>query len=634
MTVEQRLAVPAAVAWGGCIDADPAHRVVQRQVSSRVLLLPRVGSGGAALRPEDARTMGYPARPEASPVVLARPLAEAPRASPPTRVVLPVTSRAALHSQGAGVLPAAFPVSPLVRAARDPLVVPMTPRPVFRSGTAGALQAAAPSSPAAKASLPSALPPPQPSALPAPSEPLTPAELAPWMHAARAFRMNADFEVRCIKDVPKKDLPSLMAAMKRESQGKPTIQALADKLLLSRLLDNLDVPQMPLLLGVREPSEVPRELERFLQDRLSSGDASGEAVLKPTHLSNGEGVLTLRVIKPEELEGTKQCLEKALRQHMSKKASKMESEALQSLMPGYIAQPKYQSVVGFKAPLELRVLSLWGRVRMGTWWWGSNAPQRNLWICRRPRSKDELSDDDRWEAVHEHVGRNQGFDRAVQLFLQHMPSMALVAEHVATAVGAPLLRCDFFLGSSSWGVRLNEVAYGSGIEYRRRGKADEANGGTRPVVDDAAAVAQILQGGMEQCATWLAPECLLSKIGVRGRTYEQMEVRMLPQRSRRQLPGRLLRALGNVSRTAAHAVPEERCITPPPSPGRSRAPVASVAAAPSDSPTRRAAGSTPAARRGQHRSAGVHDSPGAAGSVHTLARPSKRKTQSSKRRIG
>merc|ERR1711985_190354 len=99
-------------------------------------------------------------------------------------------------------------------------------------------------------------------------------------------------------------------------------------------------------------------------------------------------------------------------------------------MPGMIVQPRYVSSVGFRAPLELRVSTLWGRARVGNWWWGrrenkDEAPHRNVWLIRRLQSQVCISDSDVWEVLHEHPGRNVGFDEAVRLFQHHMPRAAL-----------------------------------------------------------------------------------------------------------------------------------------------------------------------------------------------------------------
>ena len=51
------------------------------------------------------------------------------------------------------------------------------------------------------------------------------------------------------------------------------------------------------------------------------------------------------------------------------------------------------------------------------------------------------------------------------------------------------------MGNSKWGVRLNEVAYGSGVDYRRRGAASKpmGNAWVGGLMDDGPAIAEILQ---------------------------------------------------------------------------------------------------------------------------------------------
>lgn len=382
-------------------------------------------------------------------------------------------------------------------------------------------------------------------------EPLTGDELQCWLNEASNFRMNSDFEVQGMKDVAKHDLMGVMNAMKVASEGKMTIQALGDKIILSRIMDNLDVPQMALLLAVQDPGEVRQQVELFVDSHLLQQDAP-DVILKPTHLSNGEGVAFQQRITPDLRDATVEFIELHVQKFLAKRASEFESLALQSLSPGFIAQAKYQSSVAFGLPLELRVTALWGRVRVGVWWWGDLAPQRNAWVVRRPHTPGEFSDLDDWEALHEHDGENPGFEAALSLFQMHMPKMVATTEHMANAVGAPFLRADFFVGNVEFGVRLNEVAYGSGVEYRRR------DGGVH--YNDAAAIAQILQEGTEVCHSHLPAEVFLKRLGLHGEAYGEASVQPLPIPQRVPLPPGALRA--EKDHHSAQAVPPDQCETP------------------------------------------------------------------------
>lgn len=396
------------------------------------------------------------------------------------------------------------------------------------------------------------------------------ADIEPWLDAARSFPLNSDFDFANALDASGKrlDLYSLRKVMKAESAGKRTIQVLSDKLLLHGLLQNLGVPQMPLILAIRGDEDVtaPREaVSRLVEERIST-EEDKEVVMKPTHLSGGTGVVIISKVTPEYRGATIDYLESHAKKFMKEKAHADESAALRSLRPGFIAQPKYQSVVGFKTPLELRVVTLWGKARLGVWWWGRAGQKggenagRNAWLVRRAAKQGELSGEDTWEVVHGHVGANPGFERGLELFWRHMPAMAATAEGVARAVGAPFLRCDFFVGCPRWGVRLNEVAYGCGADYRTSlrgtgtedvkveqaimapcgppGSASAMVGGFRATVDDSEAVALILQEGMARCEFRMPPESFLSRLGVQGRSYADTVV--LEKLPPPPLPERLL----------------------------------------------------------------------------------------------
>eukprot|EP00927_Polykrikos_kofoidii_P045031 TRINITY_DN3889_c0_g1_i1.p1 TRINITY_DN3889_c0_g1~~TRINITY_DN3889_c0_g1_i1.p1 ORF type:complete len:729 (+),score=92.09 TRINITY_DN3889_c0_g1_i1:78-2264(+) len=373
-------------------------------------------------------------------------------------------------------------------------------------------------------------------------------DIEPWLVAAQSFELNTDFDFStgCSAGHGKLDLPALRKLMREESAGKRTIQVLSDKFLLHGLLQNLGVPQMPLLLSLRgdEPrlSTCKQEIERLVRDHLSEREKEN-VVMKPTHLSSGSGVVVISQVAPEYHEATVNFLDHHVKRYIAETAHADESAALRSLRPGFIAQPEYQSVVRFETPLELRVVTLWGKARLGIWWWG-NAKKgnqhagRNAWFVRRPASAGKLSDSDTWEVVHEHVGTNVGFDCALELFHRHMSAMGVAAEKVARAVGAPFLRCDFFVGCPKWGIRLNEVAYGCGADYRTslhhlandRGTQAPSLKGTqcrvlsRNSIDDSGAVARILQEGMSRCEVKRAPDFFLERLGVCGHTYSDTVV--------------------------------------------------------------------------------------------------------------
>lgn len=136
--------------------------------------------------------------------------------------------------------------------------------------------------------------------------------------------------------------------------------------------------------------------------------------------------------------------------------------------------------------------------------------------------------------------------------------MAATTEALAAAVGAPFLRADFFVGSPTMGVRLNEVAYGCGVDYKTRSENGQ-------IADDAPAIAQILQEGMALCQSKLSPDNFLSKLGARGRCYSELEVAPVPPEQRLQASpsGGGLRLGDEVDDCALGCiVPEEMCHTP------------------------------------------------------------------------
>lgn len=395
-----------------------------------------------------------------------------------------------------------------------------------------------------------------------------------WLRAAADFEMSSDFDLAAsLSGRPALDLPSLMVLMKEQSAGKQTIQALGDKLTLHQILKNMGVPQMPALLALQTGDR--NQVQRFVEEHLCRTDEGH--IVKPTHLSNASGVLLLARPTADQVASAVDVIHSHVQRFLLEKAAINESAALRSLRPGFLGQPQYESVVGFKSPLELRVVVLWGKARLAVWWWGrpgdqsTTFSQRNSWLVRCPLQEGLLSPNDPWEAIHEHPGAewNPGFKAALEMFRREIGRAAELAEAVATAVGAPFLRADFFVGSPRWGLRLNEVAYGCGVDYRNIGPATPS--GKRSVVDDAPAIARILQDGMAACRNRRPPQHFLGKLGVKGHSYFDMSV--MPMGSWcSQLVQQCHRASARPDGIAELTVPEELCKTMPPGSRQLRGP--------------------------------------------------------------
>merc|ERR1711971_67438 len=140
-----------------------------------------------------------------------------------------------------------------------------------------------------------------------------------------------------------------------------------------------------------------------------------------------------------------------------------------------------------------------------------------------------------------------------------MPAMAQAAEAISKAVGAPFLRSDFFVGSEKWGVRLNEVAYGSGVECRRKGISAVSGSLDDRGIDDLPVIARILQEGFSRCTKKKTARNFLEPLGAVGETYEVLKVKrpkVVPlalRAARSQLPKPALKAFEKVWK----AVPSE-----------------------------------------------------------------------------
>ena len=329
-------------------------------------------------------------------------------------------------------------------------------------------------------------------------------DLRPWLEAATNFTMNTDFELEGVCRSDRLDPAKLMAVMKKQSTGKKSIQALGDKYILQHLIKEIGVPQMPLIASIRSGFGFPASINKFIDD-VDACDADFKIIAKPTHLSSGRGAFIIKGGAGTPTDTPAAC--DKICTWLVKDAGETESEALRQLKPGYIAQPMYSPCSCFKLPAELRVVTVWGKARIAVWWWGRGENSyMNTWFIQKTP--------DLWDVLHKNPDVNPAFEAALNLFTVELHHIAPLAESIASAVGAPFLRSDFFVGDPKWGVRLNEVAYGSGIDLI----SQDARGKLR---DDLFVISRLLYSGLSRCRKE-SPDWFLSKLGLRGASYSEL----------------------------------------------------------------------------------------------------------------
>lgn len=104
-------------------------------------------------------------------------------------------------------------------------------------------------------------------------------------------------------------------------------------------------------------------------------------------------------------------------------------------------------------------------------------------------------------------------------------------------------------------MRLNEVAYGCGCDYR-----NIAGDGSGRIVDDQPTIAHILQEGAPRCHRKLPPEQFLAAVGATGRSYLDLRVASIPPHMRRSLPPGALRDEGDPN-ALNYELPQDLCGT-------------------------------------------------------------------------
>jgi len=334
------------------------------------------------------------------------------------------------------------------------------------------------------------------------------------------FELNADFQISVEPNDQQASLEELVCTIRCDSVNKLTPQALSDKLVRHRIVSNLGIPQMPVHYLVQGNSVEKAEVENFVLTHLC-GPQSHPVAIKPTHLRNGVGVIFVGRVAPEDgPQPTVNYLVHHMNKYLAQRPESCEHCEDDLLKPGFMAQEKYEAFLGFDRPLELRVFVLWGRCRLASWWsHGANSgDQPIVTLARNLVHNSRSGSTDEWSVLHSRAGSDPMYYKALEVLQCEVQTIAATAESLATEVGSPFLRADFFVGSERWGIRLNDVACGDALNNSLLELSDESSN------SHALAIAHAIRDGHSLCQRRFPPEHFLSRLGVRGGCYKDMVV--------------------------------------------------------------------------------------------------------------
>jgi len=337
-----------------------------------------------------------------------------------------------------------------------------------------------------------------------------------WLAEALAFEANTDFQISVEQYGPRTSLEELVCAMTSASIHKWTSQALSDKFSRHRIVSNLGIPQMAIHYLVQGTSVDRAEVEDFVLKHLC-GPQSHPVAIKPTHLRNGVGVIFVGRVAPEDgPQPTINYLVHHMNKYLAQRPESHEALGDRSLKPGFMVQEKYESVLGFDRPLELRIFVLWGRPSLASWWsHGAKSGEKPIVTFVRSIEREAT---DEWRILHSRAGCEPMYCKAVEVLQHELPAIAAAAQSVSTRLGAPFLRADFFAGSEKWGIRLNEVACGDALDNTLLEIGGDCFN------SESLSLAQVICEGHSMCQKYFPPEHFLSQLGVQGSCYKDMVV--------------------------------------------------------------------------------------------------------------
>jgi len=294
---------------------------------------------------------------------------------------------------------------------------------------------------------------------------------AVYRYAANGFATNEDFN---LQSAVKEGMGrwDFMKVLKDGTENKPSMLVVNDKFLMNNVLHNLRVPANRVMLEIHEgdTEETYREkLQALKADETSEGSFQ-PFILKPTHTSEGVGTKVVANMDQFNLDDlvnhVKFCMDQRAKPH--------ESWTLRNLKPGVIAESLYKSEdfgtgKAYFTPYEIKVQTVWGRFYVGVMegdprdGTGDMVTDNGNWSIRYWLRRDGTSSCDKQASnVPADTACFPEFDNRAR---GELPFMIRYSEMLAQYFGAPWLRVDFFIGSDTYGLRVNELAYGSGLPY-------------------------------------------------------------------------------------------------------------------------------------------------------------------------
>jgi hypothetical protein len=239
---------------------------------------------------------------------------------------------------------------------------------------------------------------------------------------------------------------------------------LNDKIAIKCMVDSIDDQIMfpHVASAYFSDTTAMQQVHRKIQTLYESNESF---VVKCSHGANSDCVLPVGPGKKATLETVKKFIKRAA----DLRVADYDHWLFHHSEPGIVVSHAYDSAIeGFLPPLEIKLLTMWGKVVGGTL---HHAPDLaiisangtlHVWETKQKLSNEKSytkTGGSRNSADNVHV-----FRRLQKVLQEDWPKIRKFSERIAQTAGMDELRVDWFLGSPVHGTMLNEITYVGGAQ--------------------------------------------------------------------------------------------------------------------------------------------------------------------------
>jgi len=286
-----------------------------------------------------------------------------------------------------------------------------------------------------------------------------------FLERAKNFKLSPVFD----KTDKIRGLESYEEMVQLHVQGlmHPDVTKIEDKILLKQLAEKLNIPATEMYYGAHKDEWDIQKFKKTLGTLCLKGVDS--FIIKAVHLAWSKGQKIVRNWQKdcEQEASTNAKIDELAKfvdeEIMNQLASEADKHLREYVTPGVTMEALYKTGGKSKRPLEAKVQVLWGKVHH-IFFVGDDPRGCTSYIGAWQYNRDKTG----WD-FNGMLGGKEERDKVSELVLEKaFDELVTHSEKFATAVGADVMRVDFFIGfndDNSVDYKLNEAESVSGARY-------------------------------------------------------------------------------------------------------------------------------------------------------------------------